>query len=45
LGLAFVQRAAAAHGGTVREEGLQGAGAIFVIDLPRSAPCAPGENR
>jgi signal transduction histidine kinase/PAS domain-containing protein len=45
LGLAFVQRAAAAHGGTVHEEGLQGAGAIFVIDLPRSEPCAPGENR
>lgn len=34
LGLTFVQRVALAHGGRVYENGAQGAGARFVIELP-----------
>jgi signal transduction histidine kinase len=36
LGLAIVQRLTAAHGGSVRAENRSGAGARFVVRLPRS---------
>ena len=35
LGLWYVRRVADAHGGSVEEIGLPGAGARFVIELPR----------
>lgn len=38
LGLAFVQRIAEAHGGTVRLASPPGAGALFVLELPAEGP-------
>jgi len=37
LGLAFVRRAVAAHGGSVSENGVYGDGAKFFVEFPRSA--------
>jgi two-component system sensor histidine kinase GlrK len=37
LGLAFVRRAVAAHGGNVSENGVYGEGAKFFVEFPRSA--------
>jgi len=36
LGLGFVRRVIEAHGGTIRESGEPGAGAVFLIEFPKS---------
>jgi signal transduction histidine kinase len=37
LGLAVVEQSARAHGGSVRVEGREGGGTVFVVWLPREA--------
>jgi signal transduction histidine kinase len=44
LGLAIVQQAAEAHGGTVRVRDLPGIGCVFTLELPLVSPGAAGAS-
>jgi signal transduction histidine kinase len=44
LGLYITRQVVEAHGGTIRAESEVGAGATFVVDLPREAPVMASEG-